>query len=275
VCAKDGCGAALFVVAGRRLERPHFVVTPTGREGDAPKFKRAPRASSPSHRARSVHRELRTRACRGKFLAPRPYPARMLMFAPVAEPCIDPSADVGSGLDELSYDSSSTAPERRRVDPRNETIAERVKRFLRSSAVGILATVLDMATLGLFVSVFHWDHTLAKIPALTIGTSTQFIGSRYYAFRAQRGKLGRQMKWFVFAEFCAFWLTVFVFHAMDKWLHIPTAIANLASGSVVYFGFSYPIWNRVFTLRPDELGPAATALDASPATSADSLDTAV
>lgn len=194
----------------------------------------------------------------------------------VAEPCIDSPADVRSDPDERSYASSRAAPETRRVDPRNETIGDRVKRFMRSSAVGILATVFDMATLALFVTVFHWNDTLAKIPALAIGTSTQFIGSRYYAFRAQRGKLGRQMKWFVFAEFCAFWLTVLVFHAMDKWLHIPIWIANLASGSVVYFGFSYPIWKRVFTVRPDDLGAAEHALagDAS-ATSADSLDTAV
>jgi putative flippase GtrA len=195
----------------------------------------------------------------------------------VAEPCIDSSADVGVDPDARSYDATSAARETRHVDPRNETIGDRVKRFMRSSAVGILATVLDMATLALFVKAFHWNDTLAKIPALAIGTSTQFIGSRYYAFRAQQGKIGRQMKWFVFAEFCAFWITVLVFHAMDKWLHIPIWIANLASGSVVYFGFSYPIWKRVFTVRPDDGVTSGSSLAAVTAarTSTDSLDTAV
>ncbi len=137
--------------------------------------------------------------------------------------------------------------------PHTERFGEKVRRFLRSSAVGIVATIIDYAVLELFARVLHVDPSLAKIPALTCGTLTQFIGSRYYAFRAQQGRLGRQMKWFAFVEFCAFWLTVLAFRVMVRWMHLPMEIANWFSGSLIYFGFSYPIWKRVFTVRPEDL----------------------
>jgi putative flippase GtrA len=140
------------------------------------------------------------------------------------------------------------------VETRTETLGERIRRFLRSSAVGIVATGVDYAVLAVFLNVLHFDASLAKIPALACGTATQFVGSRYFAFRAQRGRLGRQMKWFVLAEFCAFWLTVLVFRVAVRWMHIPWMVANMISGFVVYFGFSYPIWKRVFTVKPEDLG---------------------
>lgn len=134
------------------------------------------------------------------------------------------------------------------MTPRTETFGERIARFLRSSAVGIFATIIDYTVLELVARVLHVDPSLAKIPALACGTLTQFVGSRYFAFRAQRGPLGRQLKWFVFAEFCAFCLTVLVFRVMVSWWHMPMEIANMVSGFLVYFGFSYPIWKRVFTV---------------------------
>lgn len=145
------------------------------------------------------------------------------------------------------------------MEPRHDSLGERIARFLRSSAVGIVATVIDYIVLELAARVFHVDPSLAKIPALACGTLTQFVGSRYFAFRAQQGHLGRQLKWFAFAEFCAFWITVIVFRVMVRWMRIPMEIANMVSGFIVYFGFSYPIWKRVFTVQSDVAVSAETA----------------
>ena len=184
-------------------------------------------------------------------------------------PCIDTTADVTSANDETSSDASIGAPETNRVAILTASIGDSIRRFfrknvVRSSAVGIVATMIDFAVLELLVRVLHLDRTAAKIPALALGTLTQFLGSRYYAFNAGSGALGRQLKWFVFVEFCAYWATVGVFHLLESRLHVPMEIANLASGSVVYFGFSYPIWKRVFSVRPSELVPPARGGDPQP-----------
>jgi putative flippase GtrA len=130
-----------------------------------------------------------------------------------------------------------------------------VKRFLRSSLVGIVATIGDLAVLGLCMHLFGLPPWVSKVFALTVGTSIQFVGSRHFAFRAQKGRLQRQLRWFVVAEALALGLTVAVFQGLVS-LGLPAAIASLASGSIVYFGFSYPLWRRVFRVTPDE---AATA----------------
>ncbi len=129
---------------------------------------------------------------------------------------------------------------------------ERIRRFLRSSLVGIVATAIDFLVLEIVMRGLGTTATVAKIFSLAAGTATQFIGSRYYAFRSRDGLLARQLRWFLFVEFCAYWVTVFVFHGIVRWLHVPAEIANLASGSIVYFGLSYPLWHRVFQLRGDE-----------------------
>lgn len=138
-----------------------------------------------------------------------------------------------------------------------EPVVERIKRFARSAVVGIVATIADFAVLGLCVGLLRMPDWVGKVFSLSAGTSIQFIGSRHYAFRAQRGRLGRQLKWFVLAEAFAFVLTVVVFRVLVRYLQVPIVVANLLSGSIVYFGFSYPIWKWVFRVLPSELSPAA------------------
>jgi putative flippase GtrA len=165
-----------------------------------------------------------------------------------ARTCLAPPIDIGRAPAELAYLDDSERPPRTAVQPR-EPLIEKVKRFARSSIVGVLATAADFAVLLTCIHLLHLPDWLAKVFSLTAGTSTQFVGSRYYAFRAQHGRLGRQLKWFVVAEALAFVLTVLVFHGLVL-LRVPIVIANFASGSIVYFGFSYPIWSRVFRVPP-------------------------
>jgi putative flippase GtrA len=152
---------------------------------------------------------------------------------------------------------------------------ERVKRIGRSTLVGLVATVLDMVVFELCTRVARLDSRFAAALAVAVGTTTQFIGSRYFAFRAQKGRVARQMKWFLLAEFVGYWLTVGTFTLLRAGLPamVPNEVPKLLSGSLVYFGFSYPIWRKVFRVLPHEEqglpAPApATASAASPAAAA-------
>ncbi len=138
-----------------------------------------------------------------------------------------------------------------------ENKASGLERFLKSSLVGIVATVVDVALLLVGLRVFNLNPYLAKTIALAGGVTTQFLGNRKFAFQATTGKLRRQLQWFVVVEAIAFVTTVFVFRgllAVFRHFNVPLAdlAANLASGFVVYFGFSYPLWKRVFALTPEE-----------------------
>jgi putative flippase GtrA len=131
------------------------------------------------------------------------------------------------------------------------------KRFMKSSLVGIVATIVDVTVLLVCLRVFALNPYLAKVIALAGGVTTQFLGNRRFAFQASTGRLRRQLQWFAVVEAIAFVTTVFVFRgllALGRHFDLPLADlgANLLSGSIVYFGFSYPLWKRVFALTPEE-----------------------
>jgi putative flippase GtrA len=126
------------------------------------------------------------------------------------------------------------------------SIRERIARLGRSTIVGIIATILDFAILELCVRGLGWTPIIGKLPALTVGTLTQFFGNRHYAFRAQSGKIHRQLPLFLMVESSAFLITLGVFRLLVHWAKVPLEIANALSGSIVYFGVSYPIWHWVF-----------------------------
>jgi putative flippase GtrA len=144
----------------------------------------------------------------------------------------------------------------RPTDP-PRSLRDELRRFARSSLVGVLATAIDVTLLMICLRGFHFNPYLAKTIALAGGVTTQFVGNRRFAFRAEAGRLGRQLRWFVVVEVVAFVATVFVFRGLlalfQRWaLPFSDLFANLLSGSIVYFGFSYPLWKRVFALTPEE-----------------------
>jgi putative flippase GtrA len=150
---------------------------------------------------------------------------------------------------------------------------EGVKRFFKSSFVGIVATIVDLSLLLLLQNSLHLHEYVAKTFALAAGVSTQFFGNRLFAFNAGAGRVDRQLKWFLLVETVAFVATVMVYgwlfhrlselatraHPPGKLLGFlaPEIAANLLSGFIVYFGFSYPLWKRVFKLTPEELAAQA------------------
>lgn len=138
-----------------------------------------------------------------------------------------------------------------------ESLGKRAARFLRSLLVGAAATIADTLVLETLTRAFGVNATVAKAFALVTGVLVQFLGSRYFAFKATHGMLGRQLKLFVLCEVVTVTLSLGVFHGLH-WLatrympFLSLEAAQFLSGAVVYFGFSYPMWKRVFALTPEE-----------------------
>lgn len=122
----------------------------------------------------------------------------------------------------------------------------RFMRFLRSSFVGILATVADFAVLEICVRLLHIDPSTSKIFSFLVGLAVQFFGNRTFAFHATGGNLRRQVLLFCAVESVTLTLNWLFFRFLVRSLHLPIEVANLIVTFVIYVGFSYPAWRIVF-----------------------------
>ena len=137
----------------------------------------------------------------------------------------------------------------------------RSTRFLRASAVGILATLADLGTLTLLVEVLGVSKLVANWPSLLLGVTVQFIGAKYAVFKAGDGPWVRHLTGFVVAEIGTYLLNGLAFHLLVTLTPIPYVLARLVGTFVVFIAFSYPVWKWVFEdggrpeipahLRPD------------------------
>ena len=84
-----------------------------------------------------------------------------------------------------------------------ESLASRALRFGRALVVGSGATVVDFSVLTTCIRAFGVAPTTARLPALLAGACVQFLGNRSFTFRAQRGSLPRQVRFFVATELAA------------------------------------------------------------------------
>lgn len=138
-------------------------------------------------------------------------------------------------------------------------------RFLRSLLAGGVATLADLATLFVLVTMLHVPAHVANVPALVVGGAVQFFANRHFVFDAKNGALARQAFLFIVVEGIALLLNGLLF---DRALHLVPeslyAIARLVTSNVVFLGFSYPLWRFVF--RTNKTG-AWTRSPSSPRTS--------
>ncbi len=121
--------------------------------------------------------------------------------------------------------------------------------LVRAGLAGLVATAVDLATLTIFVALFHVSPRAASVPALVAGGTANFIGNRHYAFRATEGHLGKQAIGYVAVELVALALNGVLY---DNVLRIvPSAahaywLVRLATSHAVFLFWSYPLWRRVF-----------------------------
>ncbi len=119
----------------------------------------------------------------------------------------------------------------------------------RSALVGGLATLVDLVALFALVSFLGIAPVWANVPALTLGLAVQFFGNKYFAFGDTSRDFVRQGAWFAAIEVGAFALNAAAFHVLVVLLGVPYLLGRIIGSALVYFGFSYPLWGRVFTPR--------------------------
>lgn len=118
----------------------------------------------------------------------------------------------------------------------------------RSAIVGVAATLADLATLAV-LDAFGVRPAWANVPALTLGIVIQFVGNKLWAFRDRNNDaraLARQGGAFLAIEAVAFALNAILFHLLVVVAGFPTLLGRVLVSAAVYFGFSYPLWGRVF-----------------------------
>ncbi len=123
-------------------------------------------------------------------------------------------------------------------------------KLIRSAGVGAVATGLDLALLSVFVKGFGWTQEVANLPALLGGLAAQFVGNKYFAFRDRSRAFVRQGLLFGIVEAAALALNAGLFHLVVTVSNAPLLAARLLATVAVYFGFSYPIWTRILSVRP-------------------------
>lgn len=120
-------------------------------------------------------------------------------------------------------------------------------RFVRSLFAGGMATLADLATLFVLVSIFHVAPSDANVPALLAGAAVQFFANRHFVFRAHEGSIAKQALLFVLVESVALLLNGILFdHAMRVFALSLYGAVRLVSSNLVYVAFSHPLWRFVF-----------------------------
>lgn len=118
---------------------------------------------------------------------------------------------------------------------------------LRSLLVGVAATAVDLSILAVMVELLHQTPAAANLPALLGGALVQFLGTKYFAFEDRSSALLRQGTLFSFVELAALGLNALLFVLATRIPWIPYPVARVVVQALVYFGFSLPLWRRIFT----------------------------
>jgi putative flippase GtrA len=138
-----------------------------------------------------------------------------------------------------------------RVSNQREPLHQRSWRFVRALIVGSGATLADFSVFTLCVRAVGIAPPIARVPALMIGASFQFFGSRSFTFRAQAGSLSRQAKWFVAAEAVTLLLNWSVFNLLLGELErVPAELVSFLGTFVVFVTFAYPVRRLVVFRLP-------------------------
>lgn len=109
----------------------------------------------------------------------------------------------------------------------------RAYRFGRALVVGSGATLVDFSIFTTCVRAIEIAPAHARLPALVAGACVQFVGNRGFTFRAQAGRLSRQLKLFAAAELITLGLNWSVFQLLLRYVQglRPSSSASSERGS--------------------------------------------
>ncbi len=133
--------------------------------------------------------------------------------------------------------------------------------LLRAGIAGVAATAADLATLAVLVSVFHVDARVANVPALLVGGVVNFLGNRYFAFKAHHGHAGKQAAGYTAVELVALGLNGLLYDTALRLVPGARAVywlVRIVTSHAVFLGWSYPLWRKVFAVPADRDDAPAT-----------------
>ena len=137
------------------------------------------------------------------------------------------------------------------------TLFTRLIVLLKSSGVGLVATLCDLGTTTILVRCFGLSKQAANIPGLIPGVVAMFVGNKYFAFEDKSKNVLKQGLTFAVIEAVGVGLNALFFHLIVTWFDWHEVIARIVGTNITYLGFSFPMWNwLVFKLpQPAEAKP--------------------
>ena len=118
--------------------------------------------------------------------------------------------------------------------------------LLRSAAVGIVATGVDIGALFVLIEGLGVPAVWANVPTLLLGMAVQYVGNKYLAFGDTSPDHVRQGGLFLLVGLGTLLLSAVGFHLLVTLTPIPYGLARPLVALVVYLGFSFPLWRLIF-----------------------------
>lgn len=136
--------------------------------------------------------------------------------------------------------------------------APQIWRFLRNCLTGAIATVIYFLVYLPLHHVAELSQRLADNAGLVAGAAVQFLGARYFVFRARQGAVHRQLAGFVLVEALTLLANMGLLFVARTWL--PERVGGsdllvLATSFLVFAVFSYPAWHLVFRVQKTKTAP--------------------
>src|SRR3954462_4639349 len=120
-----------------------------------------------------------------------------------------------------------------------------LRKARKSMGVDGVATVVSLVLLLLLVEWLRLAPSAANNWSLASGSLIQFGGNRYWVFGG-KGSATLQLPLFLVGEVLAFLLNIYSFGFLVE-LGTPYLLARITVTTLVFWGFSYPLWNRIFS----------------------------
>lgn len=121
-----------------------------------------------------------------------------------------------------------------------------IRRYLTSSAVGIVATTVSWACLIAEVELLGLSKSVANITSLLVGSSIQFLGNRQFTFQRGTRRVSRQALLFVLVESVALTLNSALFEFFVRSSLIRYELARPVCNFLSFTFYSFPMWHYVF-----------------------------
>lgn len=123
-------------------------------------------------------------------------------------------------------------------------------RLVCSGAAGVLATVADLGSLWVLVSLAGIAPVPARVSALVLGSIVMFLGQKYFVFDArQASTLGRETVLYAIIQVVGIALTTWLFKVslgLSPRLEPHYVLVGMAVNNLLWLFYFFPLWHFVF-----------------------------